>query len=91
MPAVIAAMGLEGGEARFVVVGGLVFGAPAGWGVAFAVVTILTGVFHAPRHLDWPWPSLALVLVAVVAAAVAAGMGATRAARRSVSSTIREL
>ncbi len=79
-------------EAAFVVAGGLLFGALAGWGVAFVVVKILSGVFDPPpQHLELPWPYLALVLAAVVAATVAAGVGAIRAAGRSVSNTMREL
>jgi putative ABC transport system permease protein len=79
-------------DAIFVVAGGLLFGALAGWGVAFAVVKILTEVFDPPpRHLDWPWVYLGAVAVTVVVAVTAAAAAAVRTARGSVSSAIRDL
>ena len=79
-------------EAAFVVAGGLLFGALAGWGVAFVIVKILTGVFDPPpEHLFWPWGYLTAVVVAVLAAVAVAGVATVRATRRPTMSAIRDL
>jgi putative ABC transport system permease protein len=79
-------------EAAFVVTGGLLFGALAGWGVSFVVVKILTGVFDPPpEHLSWPWGYLAAVVGAVLVSVVVAGVAMVRATRRSAMTVIRDL
>jgi putative ABC transport system permease protein len=79
-------------EAAFVVAGGILFGALAGWGVAFVIVKILTGVFDPPpQHLSWPWAYLGAVAAMMVVAVALAGAGAVRATRRPATSLLREL
>ena len=63
-----------------------------GWGIAFVVVKILTGVFDPPpQHLSFPWGYLALVTGVVVACVVAVAAGAVRATRRPSVDIIRDL
>ncbi|MFN2545289.1 MAG: FtsX-like permease family protein [Actinomycetota bacterium] len=79
-------------EAGFVTVGGVVFGALAGWGLAFVVVKILTGVFDPPpQHLSWPWAYLATVGAGIALAATAAGIATLRATRRPAVEILRDL
>ena len=55
-------------EGLLVVVGGAVFGIMAGFGLAEALVTILTGVFDPPPEaLSIPWLYLAVALATAFA------------------------
>ncbi len=79
-------------EAAFVAVGGLVLGALAGWGLAYVIVKILTGVFDPPPgRLSIPWSYLVAVAAATVAAIVAAGLGMIRATRKPAVEILRDL
>lgn len=79
-------------EAVFVVAGGLLFGALAGWGIAFVVVKILTGVFDPPpQHLDWPWAYLAMVAACVLGAVFLAVRMTVRGTRRPALKVLRDL
>jgi len=79
-------------EAALVTVVGLVLGAASGWGLAYMLVKILTGVFDpAPTSLTVPWNYLVVMTALAVVAAAAAGELVARATRRPVVETIREL
>jgi putative ABC transport system permease protein len=79
-------------EAAFVAIGGALFGALAGWGIAQVIVKILTGVFDPPpEHLSVPWAYLALFGLATVGAIGAAGVGMLRATRRPAVEIARDL
>jgi putative ABC transport system permease protein len=79
-------------EAAFVTVGGIMLGALAGWGIAFVIVKILTGVFDPPpQHLSFPWGYLVLVAGVMVASVAAVATAAVRATRRPSVEIIREL
>src|SRR5262249_49940148 len=79
-------------EAIFVVIGGVVLGALAGWGLSFVIVKVLTGVFDPPpEHLAVPWNYL-LVLMGVTALAVSlAGWSLTVATPHPAPEHIRDL
>jgi putative ABC transport system permease protein len=79
-------------EASFVVLGGLVAGAIAGWTLASMLVKVLTDVFDPPPSaLSVPWAYLAGVgLVAIVAVAIAATVTLSRS-RSAPVQVIREL
>jgi putative ABC transport system permease protein len=79
-------------EATYMAVGGLALGALAGWGIAFVIVKILTGVFDPPpEQLSIPWSYLVALGAAVVAAVAAAGMGMLRATKRPAIEIVRDL
>ena len=79
-------------EAVFVAAGGLLFGALAGWGLAYVIVKILTGVFDPPPgRLSIPWSYLALLGAATIGAILAAGLGMIRATRRPAIEIVRDL
>ena len=79
-------------EAIFVTVGGLAFGALAGWGVSFFIVKILTGVFDPPpQRLSWPWMYIAEVAGAIVIAVVVAALTTVRATKRPAVELVRDL
>lgn len=60
-------------EGLIVVIGGALFGIVAGFGLAEALVTILTGVFDPPPDaLSIPWVYLALALATALACGAAA-------------------
>jgi putative ABC transport system permease protein len=80
------------GEALFVSIGGAALGALNGWGVAFILVKVLTGVFDpAPAHLFVPWLYQGAVGGAAAIAVVAASRTALRVARRSSIGVLRDL
>ena len=79
-------------EATYMAVGGLALGALAGWGIAFVIVKILTGVFDPPpEQLSIPWSYLVALGAAVVAAVAAAGVGMLRATKRPAVQIVRDL
>lgn len=79
-------------EALFVAVGGIALGALAGWGIAQAIVKILTGVFDPPpEHLSAPWGYLVVFGLATAGAVAAAGVGMLRATGRPAVERIRDL
>jgi putative ABC transport system permease protein len=79
-------------EAAFVSIGGAVLGALAGWGVAFVLVKILTGVFDPPpEHLFAPVGYLLVVAGVTLAAVALASWGALRASRKPAMRILRDL
>ena len=79
-------------EAAYVTIGGLLFGACAGWGLSYVIVKILTGVFDPPpEHLSIPWAYLSVLAVATAVAVGAAGAGMLRATRRPAVEIVRDL
>jgi putative ABC transport system permease protein len=79
-------------EAAFVTLGGIVLGGIAGWGLAWVIVKILTGVFDPPPgHLSIPWSYLALIVAATLVAIVTAVVGMGRATRRPAVEIVRDL
>jgi putative ABC transport system permease protein len=79
-------------EAAFVAIGGIVFGAVAGWGIATTIVKILTGVFDPPpEQLSAPWVYFSVFAVVTLGAVAVAGMGMLRATGRPAAETIRDL
>lgn len=80
------------GEAGLILGGGLLMGGLLGWGVAAALITLLTHVFDPPpAAASVPWAYLALVLLVTCLAVLAAGVTATRIGRQRVLETIRQL
>ena len=64
-------------EGLLVVIGGAIFGIVAGFGLAEALVMILTGVFDPPPEaLSIPWSYLALAVATALACGAAAIGGA---------------
>ncbi len=79
-------------EAVFVAVGGVLLGVLAGWGIAFVLVKILTGVFDPPpEHLFVPFAYLSALGVVTAAAVVAVCLGTLRATRRPAVEIVRDL
>jgi len=79
-------------EAFFVTLGGAVLGILSGWGLSFAIVKILTGVFDPPPpHLYTPWAYLAALAVVTAVAIVAAGASVIRSVRQPTMDIIRDL
>lgn len=79
-------------EAAFVAIGGALFGALAGWGVAQVIVKILTGVFDPPpEHLSAPWAYFSIFGAATAGAILAAGLGMLRATGRPAVEIVRDL
>jgi putative ABC transport system permease protein len=79
-------------EAIYITIGGLLFGALAGWGLSYVIVKILTGVFDPPpEHLSIPWTYLVMLAAATTAAVGAAGAGMLRATRRPAVEIVRDL
>jgi putative ABC transport system permease protein len=79
-------------EAAFVSLCGMVLGALAGWGVAFTLVKIMTGVFDPPpEHLVAPVLYLTILAIFTVAAVVAAVAWNIWATRKSALATLRDL
>jgi putative ABC transport system permease protein len=79
-------------ETAFVTLGGVVAGTLAGWGLAFVLVKILTGVFDPPPEtLAIPWSSLGGLGVVIALGALAAGAANLAATRRPVVELIRDL
>jgi putative ABC transport system permease protein len=79
-------------EAAYVTIGGLLFGAVAGWGLSYVIVKILTGVFDPPpEHLSIPWAYLSVLAVATAKAVGAAGAGMLRATPRPAVEIVRGL
>ena len=79
-------------EAAFVAIGGVVLGAMSGWGIAQAIVKILTGVFDPPpEHLAAPWAYLGVFALATLGAVAVAGVGMLRATTRRGVESIRDL
>jgi putative ABC transport system permease protein len=81
------------GEATYVLIGGLTFGALGGAWISIMLVKVLTGVFDPPPSAaSVPWIYLACVATAtLVAVAVAAGATVRAARRRPIVETLREL
>ena len=80
------------GEAGLILAGGVLTGGVLGWGVAAALIKLLTHVFDPPPEAtSVPWAYLALVLAVTCAAVLAAGVTAARIGRQSVLETIRQL
>ncbi len=70
-------------EGLLVVIGGAILGIVAGFGLAEALVTILTGVFDpAPEALSIPWLYLALAVAMALACGAAAIGGAQALSRK---------
>ena len=66
-------------EGLFVVVGGAILGIVAGFGISYALVTILAGVFDPPPEalsIPWLYLTVALVTALVSGATAIAGMQA---------------
>jgi putative ABC transport system permease protein len=79
-------------EAAFVAIGGMVLGAIAGWGIAQAIVKILTGVFDPPpEHLSAPWVYLGVFAIATIGSVAVAGVGMLRATSQPGAEIIRDL
>ncbi|MDQ1456643.1 MAG: putative transport system permease protein [Actinomycetota bacterium] len=79
-------------EAAFIVTGGLLAGAIAGWALASMLVKVLTGVFDPPpAALSVPWPYLASVAIVATAAVLVAGALTLRRARTAPLTVLREL
>jgi putative ABC transport system permease protein len=79
-------------EAAFVGIGGLVFGALAGFGIAEVLVKILSGVFDPPPdRLSTPWVYLATVGISAGVALAVAGMAMLRVAKRPALEVLRDL
>ena len=79
-------------EAALVVGAGLAIGAVSGWALARILVKILTGVFDPPpTSLAVPWSYLFTLAALMAVAAAAATELVSRAARRPVGETIRDL
>jgi len=79
-------------EAIFVILGGLVIGAIAGWLLAKMQVKVLTGVFDPPPTvLSVPWSYLLAFVVTAIAAVIAAAIVTIRSAERSPMSVLRDL
>ena len=87
-----SARGVRLERGAYVTVGGLLFGAVAGWGLSYVIVKILTGVFDPPpEHLTIPWTYLVTLALATVAAVGVAGAGMLRASRRPAVEIVRDL
>ncbi len=79
-------------EAAFVALGGIFLGVLTGWGLAFVIVKILTGVFDPPpEHLFIPWAYLSLLGTVTLAAIIAAGASMIWATRRLSVEIVRDL
>jgi putative ABC transport system permease protein len=79
-------------ESVFVTAGGLALGGLTGWGIAFVIVKILTGVFDPPpQHLIWPWTYLTVVFGAMAFAVAIASLWMIRATRRLAVEVVRDL
>ena len=79
-------------EALLVSVGGIVIGVLTGWGLAYVIVKILTGVFDPPPDgLSIPWSYLVTLGVVVAGAIAAAATGAIRATERPAVEIFRDL
>jgi putative ABC transport system permease protein len=79
-------------EALLVSVGGIVIGVLIGWGLAYVIVKILTGVFDPPPDsLSIPWSYLVTLGLVVAGAIAAAAMGAIRATERPAVEIVRDL
>lgn len=79
-------------EALFVTLGGILLGSLAGWGLAFALVKILSGVFDPPpEHLVAPVGYLGVLGAVTVGAVLVAATGAIRATRKPALQILRDL
>ncbi len=79
-------------EAAFVVIGGLVLGALAGWTLSEMLVKVLTGVFDPPPDtLTVPWGYLGAVAAAAVGAVVAVSIAVIRRTSHLAVSELRDL
>ena len=79
-------------EAAFIVTGGLLAGAIAGWALASMLVKVLTGVFDPPpATLSVPWTYLATVAAVGTIAVLVAGVGTLRRAQTAPLTVLREL
>ena len=73
-------------------VGGVVAGSMLGVALANMLVKLLTGVFDpAPTGLSVPVVYVALLVAFTVSSGIVAGLGALRATRRKVVTTLRDL
>jgi putative ABC transport system permease protein len=80
------------GEARMLVVSGLLGGGLIGATIAYLLVKVLTGVFDpAPAAATIPWTYLATVLGLVVAVTIVVVVGVGRLAARAGPSELRDL
>jgi putative ABC transport system permease protein len=79
-------------EAAFIVTGGLLTGAIAGWALASMLVKVLTGVFDPPPGaLSVPWAYLAAVATVATIAVLVAGTATLRRAQTAPLTENREL
>jgi putative ABC transport system permease protein len=79
-------------EAAFVVIGGLVLGAFAGWTLSEMLVKVLTGVFDPPPDaLTVPWGYLGAVAAAAVGAVVVVSVAVIRRTSHLAVSELRDL
>lgn len=79
-------------EAVFVAVGGIALGVVVGWGLAYVIVKILTGVFDPPpERLSVPWTYLGALGIVTVLAILTAGAAMLRTTRRPAIEIVRDL
>jgi putative ABC transport system permease protein len=79
-------------EAAFIVTGGLLAGAIAGWALASMLVKVLTGVFDPPpAALAVPWAYLTFIAAVATIAVLIAGAATLRRARTAPLTVLREL
>jgi putative ABC transport system permease protein len=83
---------LFGGEPVFVVVAGIGSGLLIGWGLAYLLVTVLTGVFDPPPSgLAVPWFYLTGLVVCATLAIGLAYVNVSRYARSHAREQLREI
>jgi putative ABC transport system permease protein len=78
------------GEGLFVVIGGAIMGTAAGFGIAYTLVTLLTGVFDPPPEtLSVPWLYMAVALATALLCGSVAIIGALVLSRKPDLETLR--
>jgi putative ABC transport system permease protein len=79
-------------EAGFIMAGGIIAGAVAGWALSEMLVAVLSGVFDPPpAALAIPWGYLGTAVALSVVAVAAVVLSGTRGLLRSPTSLLREL
>jgi putative ABC transport system permease protein len=79
-------------EGLLILLGGIFFGTPLGWGVAEVLVKVLKGVFDPPpEHLVVPWGYMVILILTSVSATVGAVMGMKMISHRPIVEELRNL
>ena len=78
------------GEGLFIVVGGAIMGTVVGFGIAYVLVALLSGVFDPPpQALSVPWPYLTAALVTALVCGSVAIVGALALSKKPDLETLR--